>query len=41
MSTFPTVMNYAEVTPVHKKENYKENYHLKSILPNLTKFITD
>ena len=32
-------MKYAEVTPIHKKDNKidKENYHPRSILPNLSK----
>ena len=36
-STFPTVMKYAEVTPIHKKDdkNDKENYHPINILSNL------
>ena len=38
-STFPTVMKYAEVTPIHKKDdkNDKENYHPINILSNLCK----
>ena len=38
-STFPTGMKYAEVTPIHKKDdkNDKENYCPISILPNLSK----
>ena len=32
-------MKYAEVTPIHKKDNKidKESYHPRSILPNLSK----
>ena len=32
-------MKYAEVTPIHKKDDKidKENYHPRSILPNLSK----
>ena len=38
-STFPTAMKYAEVTPIHKKDDKtdKENYRPISILPNLSK----
>ena len=38
-STFPTGMKYAEVTPIHKKDNKtdKENYRPISILPNPSK----
>ena len=38
-SNFPTSMKYAEVTPVHKKDDKtdKENYRPISILPNLSK----
>ena len=38
-STFPTGIKYAEVTPIHKKDNKfdPENYHPISILPNLSK----
>ena len=38
-STFPTVMKYTEVTPIHKKDdkNDKENYHPINILSNLCK----
>ena len=34
-STFPTAVRYAEVTPIHKKDNKidKENYRPISILP--------
>ena len=37
-STFPTAMKYAEVTPIHKKDDKtdKENYGPISILPNLS-----
>ena len=38
-STFPTAMKYAEVTPIHKKDDKtdKENYRPISIRPNLGK----
>ena len=38
-STFLTPMKYAEVTPIHKKDDKtdKENYRPISILPNLSK----
>ena len=38
-STFPTAMKYAEVTPIHKKDDKtdKENYRPISTLPNLSK----
>ena len=38
-STFPPAMKYAEVTPIHKKDDKidKENYHPIIILPNLSK----
>ena len=38
-STFPTGMKYAEVTPIHKKDDKtdKTNYCRTSILPNLSK----
>ena len=38
-STIPTVMKYAEVTPIHKNgdKNDKENYHPINILSNLCK----
>ena len=38
-STFPTGLKYAEVTPIHKKDDKtdKENYRPRSILPNLSK----
>ena len=38
-STFPTAMKYAEVTPIHKKDDKtdKENYRPISIRPNLSK----
>ena len=38
-ATFPTSMKYADVTPIHKKDDKtdKENYHPISILPNLSK----
>ena len=38
-STFPTAMKYAEVTPIHKKDDKtdKENYRPISILPDLSK----
>ena len=38
-STFPAAMKYAEVTPIHKKDNKtdKESYRPISILPNLSK----
>ena len=38
-STFPSGMKYAEVTPIHKKDDKtgKENYRPISILPNLSK----
>ena len=37
--TFPTAMKYAEVTPIHKKDDKtdKENHRPISILPNLSK----
>ena len=36
-STFPTGMKYADVTPVHKKDDKTDtNYRLISILPNLS-----
>ena len=34
--TFPTDMKYADVTPIHKKDD-KTNYRSISILPNLSK----
>ena len=38
-STFPTVMKYADVTPIHKNHDKtdKTNYLSISILPNLSK----
>ena len=38
-STFPTGMKYADVTPIHKKDDktHKTNYRPISILPNLSK----
>ena len=38
-ATFPTSMKYADVTPIHKKDDKtdKENYRPISILPNLGK----
>ena len=38
-STFPTGMKYADVTPIHKKDDKtdKTNYRPISILPNLSK----
>ena len=38
-ATFPTSMKYADVTPIHKKDDKtdKENYRPISILPNLNK----
>ena len=38
-ATFPTSMKYADVTPIHKKDDKtdKENYRPISILPNLSK----
>ena len=38
-ATFPVAMKYADVTPIHKKDekNDKENYHTISILSNLSK----
>ena len=38
-ATFPTSMKYADVTPIHKKDDKtdKENYRTISILPNLSK----
>ena len=38
-STFPTAMKYAEVTPIHKKDDKtdKENYCPIGILPNVSK----
>ena len=38
-ATFPTSMKYADVTPIHKKDDKtdKENYRPTSILPNLSK----
>ena len=38
-STFPTGMKYADVTPIHKKDDKtdKTNYRPMSILPNLSK----
>ena len=38
-STFPTAMKYADVTPIHKKDDKtdKTNYRPISILPNLSK----
>ena len=38
-SIFPTVMKYADVTPIHKKDDKtdKTNYRPISILPNLSK----
>ena len=38
-STFPAAMKYAEVTPIHKKDDKtdKENYRPISILPDLSK----
>ena len=38
-STFPAAMKYAEVTPIHKKDDKtdKENYRPISIRPNLSK----
>ena len=38
-ATFPTGMKYAEITPVHNKDDKtdKENYCPISILPNLSK----
>ena len=38
-STFPTGMNYADVTPIHKKDDKTDsiNYRPISILPNLSK----
>ena len=38
-ATFPASMKYADVTPIHKKDDKtdKENYRPISILPNLTK----
>ena len=38
-SAFPAAMKYAEVTPIHKKDDKtdKENYRPISILPNLSK----
>ena len=38
-STFPTGMNYAAVTPIHKKDDKTDsiNYCPISILPNLSK----
>ena len=39
-ANFPTSMKYADVIPIHKKDDktYKENYRPISILPNLSKF---
>ena len=39
-STIPTGMKYADVTPIHKKDDKinKTNYRTISILPNLSKF---
>ena len=38
-ATFPTSMKYADVTPIHKKDDKtdKENHCPTSILPNLSK----
>ena len=38
-ASFPTSMKYADVTPIHKKDEKtdKENYRLISILPNYSK----
>ena len=38
-TTFPTSMKYADVAPIHKKDDKtdKENYRPISILPNLSK----
>ena len=38
-ATFPTSMKYADVIPIHKKDDKtdKENYRPISILPNLSK----
>ena len=38
-ATFPTSVKYADVTPIHKKDDKteKENYRAISILPDLSK----
>ena len=39
MSTFPEILEHADITPLHKKgkKDIKENYRPESILPNLSK----
>ena len=41
-STAPTGMKYADVTPIHQKDDKTErSYYSVSILPNLSKVIDD
>ena len=41
-STFPTGMKYAEVTPIHKKDDKtdRKNYQPMSILPNISRDVS-